>query len=118
MRSSNELSSSSPDDPPNVNMPPFFFNGDGLSCVAEREGLGSIDSLGCDLKEDEMCDGENPRTMLVDLINSGRLGRMPEDETLVSDALTCAVSLSLPSGAVVEQDSVDSWGYGVGRTEK
>lgn len=69
-----------------------------------------MDSRGCDRNEEEMWDGENPRTMLGDLIISGRLGSTPEDETLVSEAwFIWGVSLSLPSGAVVEQDSVDSW---------
>lgn len=61
-----------------------------------------------------MCEGENPRTTLGDLTKPLRAGRIPEDETLVSEALSCAQSLSLPSGAVVEHDSVDSRACGTG----
>lgn len=48
--------------------------------------------------------------MLGDLINSHRDGRIPEEDTLVSEALALAASLSLQSGAVVEQDSVEWFG--------
>ena len=85
MRSSKELSSSSPEDPPNVNIPPFFLRGEGFNCVVERDGLPSIANRGCDRKDEEIIDGEKPRTMLGDLINSGREGRTPDEETLVSE---------------------------------
>ena len=106
MRSSKELSSS-PDEPPSVNMPPFFFKGDGLRWSWGLILWGSGANLGCDRYEEEIWDGENPCTTLGDLIRCGREGRMPEEETLVSDASCWGTSLSLPSGAVVEQDSVD-----------
>lgn len=48
--------------------------------------------------------------MLGDLIRLGRVGMIPEEETLVSEASCCGTSLSLFSGAVVEHDSVESMG--------
>lgn len=46
--------------------------------------------------------------MLGDLNREGRDGIALEEETLVSEASCRITSLSFPSGAVVEQDSVDA----------
>jgi hypothetical protein len=107
MRSSNELSSS-PEDAPKINIPPFLLAADGFGWVMPLViMLASGVSFGFDRYEEEMCDGENPRTMLGDLSRAGFGGRTPEEETLVSEPAAGTTSLSLPSGAVVEQDSAD-----------
>jgi len=88
-------------------MPPFFLKGVGFNCAGGCVGPGSAANLGCDRYDEETSEGEKPRTILGDLIRQDRDGSIPEDETLVSDALRFAASLSLPSGAVVEHDSVE-----------
>jgi hypothetical protein len=107
MRSSNELSSS-PEDAPKINIPPFLLAPDGFGLFTVLAiMLASGVSFGFDRYDEEMCDGENPRTILGDLRRAGFGGRTPEEETLVSEPVLGTTSLSLPSGAVVEQDSAE-----------
>ena len=86
IRSSNELSSS-PDDPPSINIP-FFCGNSSLETSAGRAGMAiSWPSLDFERKEDDICDGEKPCTTLPDLMR-------PPEETLVSEP-RCSLRLSL-----------------------